>query len=50
MRFGNLYNSSEKPQLHLCVCLCTRVQWHVSISSEETVAKMVDQANGLNIY
>lgn len=50
MSLGNLYNSSKKLQLHLCVCLHTRVQWHVSIGNRERVAKMVDQANGLNIY
>lgn len=43
-------SSSKKPQLHLAVCFYTHVQWHVCISSEGIVAKMVDQANSLNIY
>lgn len=36
--------------MFVCVCFCTCVQWHVCISSEEKVAKILDQANSLNIY
>lgn len=40
----------QRNHSYICVCVCTRVQWNACISTEEKVAKTVDQTNSLNIY
>lgn len=40
----------QRNHSYIWVHFCTCVRWHACISTEESVAKMVDQPNSLNIY